>query len=102
MVLYLVSTFQMNSNISNSYSIAFNFSIITECECNEHATKCYFSPYLYEATGNRTGGVCENCMHNTEGTHCESCLEGFYQDPALDVKDPEICKRKQVIKNSEV
>ena len=67
-----------------------------ECECNEHATKCYFSPYLYEATGNMTGGVCENCMHNTEGTHCESCLEGFYQDPALDIKDPEICKRMEV------
>ena len=72
-------------------------SCISECECNEHATKCYFSPYLYEATGNRTGGVCENCMHNTEGTHCESCLEGFYQDPALDIKDPEICKREQIM-----
>ena len=71
-----------------------NKIFISECECNEHATKCYFSPYLYEATGNRTGGVCENCMHNTEGTNCEACLEGFYEDPALDIKDPEICKRK--------
>ena len=37
----------------------------------------------------------DNC-----GTHCESCLEGFYQDPALDIKDPEICKRKQITNNT--
>ena len=35
--------------------------------------------------------MCIDCKHNTEGTHCEMCMEGFYQDPARQITDPDIC-----------
>ena len=45
--------------------------------------------------------VCEECQHNTDGIHCEECLSGFFQDPALsdengkpDLNHPDICQRK--------
>ncbi len=65
-----------------------------ECNCHDHAASCFFNPYVYAATGNVSGGVCDDCMHNTEGRQCEFCKLGFYQDPALDLRHPEICKRE--------
>ncbi len=49
---------------------------------------------MYDATGKVSGGVCENCLHNTEGRQCEFCKLGFFQDPALDLNHQEICKRE--------
>ena len=76
-------------------------SKISECNCHDHSDSCYFNPSIFVYSGNVTGGVCENCTHNTEGVKCESCIEGFYQDPAvvdangeLDLNSPDICKRK--------
>ena len=68
-------------------------TFFTECNCHEHATECTFNPYVYIANGNRTGGVCINCMHNTDGTYCNECKQGFYQYPGLDLTDPNICAR---------
>lgn len=72
---------------------------ISECNCHNHAETCHFDPSLFAASGNRTGGVCDNCQHNTEGRNCEFCIEGYYQsnvtsltDPRLD--DPDVCQRK--------
>lgn len=67
---------------------------LAECNCNNHATSCTFNSYVYEASGNVSGGVCEACMHNTEGKNCDSCIIGFYQDPNLDITHPEVCKRE--------
>ncbi|XP_028290565.1 laminin subunit alpha-1 isoform X3 [Gouania willdenowi] len=39
-----------------------------QCECNEHAYQCDIN------------GVCEGCVHNTTGPHCDQCLPGFYGD----------------------
>ena len=46
--------------------------------------------YFY-ASGNTSGGVCDECQDNTEGVHCEFCMESFYKDPQKDLNDPDVC-----------
>lgn len=37
------------------------------CECNNHATRCHFDGAVFNASGMVSGGVCDDCMHNTQG-----------------------------------
>ncbi|XP_026765161.2 laminin subunit beta-1 [Galleria mellonella] len=62
------------------------------CTCNNHATKCHFDAAVYNKTGKISGGVCDNCQHNTMGVNCERCKPKFYKDPNLDIQSAEICK----------
>ncbi|XP_045763447.1 laminin subunit beta-1 [Maniola jurtina] len=62
------------------------------CTCNNHATTCHFDAAVYNKTGKTSGGVCDNCQHNTMGVNCERCKPTFYRDPNLDIQSPEICK----------
>ncbi|KAM3967987.1 LOW QUALITY PROTEIN: laminin subunit beta-1 [Aphomia sociella] len=62
------------------------------CTCNNHATKCHFDAAVYNKTGKISGGVCDNCQHNTMGVNCERCKPQFYKDPNLDIQSPDICK----------
>lgn len=63
-----------------------------KCNCNNHATKCHFDAARFKSTGFVSGGVCDNCMHNTIGVNCQECKPLFFQDPQRDIRDPEICQ----------
>ena len=65
-----------------------------ECKCNGHAKSCHFSRGLWLATGRRSGGVCDDCSHDTEGRHCQNCKKGFFRDPGRPKTAPDSCKRK--------
>ncbi|XP_006988517.1 netrin-4 isoform X2 [Peromyscus maniculatus bairdii] len=62
------------------------------CKCNGHADTCHFDIGVWEASGNRSGGVCSNCQHNTEGQNCQRCKPGFYRDLRRPFSAPDACK----------
>ncbi|KAG9345764.1 hypothetical protein JZ751_008908 [Albula glossodonta] len=62
------------------------------CKCNGHADSCHFDWAVWLESGRRSGGVCDNCQHNTEGRHCQTCKSGFYRDPQRPASAPDSCK----------
>ncbi|KAB0349237.1 hypothetical protein FD755_000389 [Muntiacus reevesi] len=78
---------------------------VVSCKCNGHADACHFDISVWEASGNRSGGVCNDCQHNTEGQHCQRCKPGFYRDLRRPFSAPDACKckcecKEQVLGNS--
>lgn len=70
------------------------FVLVSGCNCNSHSSRCHFDMAVYQASGGVSGGVCEDCQHNTTGQHCDKCKRFFYQDPLKVISDPQACLRK--------
>ena len=68
-----------------------------KCECNNHARKCHFNQTLFDESNSVSGGVCDNCEHNTIGRHCELCKENHWRDPSRKIDDPFTCRRKELL-----
>ncbi|KAM4571448.1 laminin subunit beta-2 [Fundulus diaphanus] len=62
-----------------------------KCDCNDHSNKCHFDMAIYLATGNTSGGVCDDCQHNTMGRSCEICKPFYYKDPTKHIRDSRVC-----------
>ncbi|XP_040472736.1 laminin subunit beta-3 isoform X2 [Falco naumanni] len=61
------------------------------CNCNGHSASCRFDPELYRASGGVSGGVCDDCQHNTEGNNCEKCKTNYFRNQQQDLTHPEAC-----------
>ncbi|KAH0616507.1 hypothetical protein JD844_027654, partial [Phrynosoma platyrhinos] len=62
-----------------------------KCECNGHSESCHFDMAVYLSNNRISGGVCEDCQHNTMGQHCDQCKLFFYRDPQKAISDPHAC-----------
>ncbi|XP_068451065.1 laminin subunit beta-3-like [Clinocottus analis] len=63
------------------------------CECNNHAERCRFNQAVYEASGRRSGGLCEGCQHHTTGPKCDQCVPGYQPNPNSRMDRPDACIR---------
>lgn len=65
--------------------------LISACNCNLHAKRCRFDSELFKMSGDRSGGVCINCRHNTAGRNCHLCKPGFFRDPTKPITHRKVC-----------
>lgn len=65
---------------------------LPECNCSGRSDECVFDTEQYRSTG--SGGRCTNCRDNTDGPHCERCLENHYRKSSSDVCLPCNCNVK--------
>ncbi|XP_060766627.1 netrin-4 isoform X2 [Neoarius graeffei] len=64
-----------------------------KCECHGHAQSCHFSQRVWSATGGTSGGVCDDCQHDTAGRRCQRCRPGYRRHPARPFDSPQACTR---------
>ncbi|RWS30270.1 netrin-1-like protein [Leptotrombidium deliense] len=63
-----------------------------QCNCNLHARRCRFNMELFKLSGRKSGGVCLKCRHNTAGSHCHYCKEGYFRDHTKPITHRKVCK----------
>ncbi|CAH8680953.1 unnamed protein product [Schistosoma rodhaini] len=61
------------------------------CDCNLHSNSCVFSNQLYLMSMKVSGGVCQDCQHNTVGRKCHNCATGYYRDWTKPVSHDQVC-----------
>uniref|UniRef100_A0A8C7Q6N4 Usher syndrome 2A (autosomal recessive, mild) n=1 Tax=Oncorhynchus mykiss TaxID=8022 RepID=A0A8C7Q6N4_ONCMY len=65
------------------------------CDCHGHALSCHYDitadahPTEHYRGG---GGVCDDCMNNTTGRSCESCVSQFYREVVADPRSEVVCQ----------
>ncbi|KAM3620908.1 uncharacterized protein V6R79_003592 [Siganus canaliculatus] len=64
-----------------------------KCQCHDHADSCHFSQRAWLSTGGTSGGVCDECRHNTAGRRCQRCRHGYHRNPSLPLNSPHACMR---------
>ncbi|NXL36266.1 USH2A protein, partial [Glaucidium brasilianum] len=65
------------------------------CQCYSHAVSCHYDfamdPFPQEHYRG-SGGVCDNCQHNTAGKNCELCKDFHYRQAGADLSAVDVCK----------
>ncbi|XP_039654807.1 netrin-4 isoform X2 [Perca fluviatilis] len=64
-----------------------------KCQCHGHADSCHFSQRAWLSSGGTSGGVCDDCRHNTVGRRCQRCRHGYHHHPSLPLNSPHTCTR---------
>ncbi|XP_015253728.1 PREDICTED: netrin-4-like [Cyprinodon variegatus] len=65
----------------------------SKCECHGHADSCHLSLRAWISSGGTSGGVCDNCKHNTEGRRCQRCRHGYHRRMLVPLRSPHACTR---------
>ncbi|XP_026876532.2 laminin subunit beta-4 [Electrophorus electricus] len=68
-----------------------NPHVCKRCNCNGHSERCHFDFERYKATGQVSGGVCDDCRNNRMGPQCEQCQLYHFRDPQRSLEDPHAC-----------
>lgn len=69
-----------------------NLYLMTGCDCNGHADSCHFEQQIWSLTEQSSGGVCDDCRHNTTGRRCERCKIHYFRRPDSELTDPDVCE----------
>lgn len=69
------------------------------CNCHGHSNKCVYSEEV-DMKGESLdihgrfegGGVCQDCMHNTEGINCNKCKPKYYRPYGKHWNETDVCQ----------
>jgi hypothetical protein len=69
-------------------------NVCLKCNCNDHSDRCHYDATLDSLPASETagdGGMCDGCIHNTEGRFCESCVSNHFRNANVPINHPETC-----------